>query len=322
MMRVFQVNRLPGCRSFQGRESAFTFLEIVVAMAVLAVALIPIFGIIHKGAEETDFNASQAYAINKASEILNAMLDNIPFEAIRAGNPAVLKTADLAGIRDYDKFDDTWCRKMAEMLFPNGDKAGGGYACKGIHTDPRGISYLVTLKVEDVCASVAPSDEKPENLQIGSGYPTSTPNDFPEHPRGDLTFSFLRNPAKLSSPKWLQAYNPNPTGSSLAGLPRWETELPANVSEPAENIYLDEGYGGFSANAPRFIDPTAARYTQRMAADKVNYTTDDRYAYCTMKKLIIEVQWNLEKALYSDPETEGKGCRRIHLMTLKGDISR
>lgn len=305
-----------------GPASAFTFLEIVMAMAVMAVALIPIFGVIHKGTEETDANASQAFAINKASEILNAMLDNVPFEAIRAGNPALLKTDDLAHVKDYERYGDAWAKEMAEMLFPDGGKSSGGYLCKGIHTDPRGISYLVTLKVEDVCATVPPGNEKPENLRIGPGYPVTPPNDFPEHPRGDFTFSFLRNPAKVSSPKWMQSYNPNPLGGALTGLPRWETELPGNVSEPPDNIYKDEGYGGFGPDAPRFIDPTAARYTQRMAGDKVNYTSDERYAYCTMKKLIIEVQWNLEKPLYSKPDTESKGTRRIHLMTLKGDISR
>jgi len=301
---------------FSGHARAFTFLEIVIAMGVIAVALIPIFGVIHKGAEETDLNASQAFAINKGSEILNALLDNVPVEAIRAGNPAVMKTSDLSGVKDYTKYDAVWCKKMAEMLFPDCPDTSGGYSCKGIVTDPRGVSYAVTLKVEDVCASPAPADAKPETTT-----PPKAPTDFPE--LREMSFSFLRNPAKISSSKWTQQYNPNPTGGSLAGFPRWETEcVPNNVSESPDSIYTDDNYTGFSADAPRFVNPSGVRFTQRMVAEKVNYTSDDSFAYCTMKKLIIEVQWNSDRSLYSQPEKEGVGIKRVHLMTLKGDLSR
>ncbi|HNW36531.1 MAG TPA: prepilin-type N-terminal cleavage/methylation domain-containing protein, partial [Candidatus Ozemobacteraceae bacterium] len=61
---------------FMHRRRALTFIEIIIAMAILTIALLPIFNMIHKGTEDTDLNASQAFAITKASDVLNAMLDN------------------------------------------------------------------------------------------------------------------------------------------------------------------------------------------------------------------------------------------------------
>ena len=52
----------------------------------------------------------------------------------------------------------------------------------------------------------------------------------------------------------------------------------------------------------------------------VSYTADENFKYCGLKRLIIEVQWNIEKAYLNNPEQTGAGLRRIHLMTIKADI--
>lgn len=288
-----------------------TFLEIMVAMAILITAMLPVFTFIHKGAEDTDANAAQAFALTKATEILNMLLDNVPFEALRQGTPALLKTSDICHLREYQNYNDNWAREMANILFPECEQISGGYLCKGTHKDARGISYLAILKVEDVTASLGSPNEKPEKIRIGSSYPDSPPVEFPDHPKGDLTFAFLMNPTKILSSNWFyKDYDQNPLGSR--DKPRWELDLPNGVSESPINIYKEDDY----------INPYAIRYTQRMAADKVNYTNDPRYQYCTMKKLIIEIKYNIEKQYFTKPDVESKGTRRIHLMTIKGDIQR
>lgn len=312
----------PGmCRACRApnRRSAMTMVEIVIAMAILAIALLPIFNMIQKGTEDTDLNAAQAFAITKASEVLNAVLDNIPFEVIRMGNPGYLSISKLPA-DEYARYDANWLKGIAQMLFPGSVADGNrGYPCRGIMTDPRGISYLVTLYVEDLAAPPAPADAKPDRRKIGTGFPDSAPADFPEC--NEMTFSFLQNPGKLSDPNWYQKYN---VFSSSAKAPRWETELTADrkgVAEPGENIYRDEGYP-VGDDLPRFLDPTAVRYTQRMSTEKVNYTDDDAFSYCTMKRLIIEIQWNMEKKYYKQPDSDGPEIQRIHLITMKGDINR
>jgi len=301
------------------RRRALTFIEIMIALVILAVALLPVFNMIHKGTEDTDLTASQAFAITKASDVLNAALDNIPFEILRMGNPGYLSISNLPA-SEYSRYDANWLEGIAKMLFPGSTAEGArGYPCRGIVTDPRGIGYLVTLYVEDLAAPPASADTKPERKQIGAGFPVSAPTDFSSV--NELTFSFLQNPGRLSDPKWFQKYNPFTT---TAMAPRWETELTPDkngVAQPTDNIYKDEGYDA-GDDSPRFLNPTAARYTQRMSSEKVNYTDDDTFAFCTMKRLIVEVQWNMDKRLYKNPDSDGPEIQRVRLITMKGDINR
>jgi len=95
---------------------AVTFIEIVIAVGILAVAMIPLFGLISRQTVDTDRNASQAFAMNKASEILNTLLDNVPFAALRQGNPGFIRVDDLAGKSKFRRFNEDWARKMVPVL--------------------------------------------------------------------------------------------------------------------------------------------------------------------------------------------------------------
>jgi hypothetical protein len=39
-----------------------------------------------------------------------------------------------------------------------------------------------------------------------------------------------------------------------------------------------------------------------------------------MKKLLVQVQWNLEQKYFKTPEESKGRVQRVHLMTIKGDI--
>ena len=71
------------------KKKAITFLEILIAAVVMAIAMIPVFGMLSRQTVETDKNVTQAFAINKATEILNFLLDNVSIVAIREGNPTM-----------------------------------------------------------------------------------------------------------------------------------------------------------------------------------------------------------------------------------------
>ncbi len=308
---------------FKYSDKAFTLVEIVLAMAILAATMVPIFFFMSKGATETDFNVSRMFAISRASEVLNAMLDNVPFQTLRAGIPAYIKVDDLADAKGYEKYDDAWAQKFINTVFPGSVKTATGYPCQCEVTDPRGMHYKITLRVEDIVSPTASAAEKPAMKKIGDEYPTKPPIEFSPAATGEVTFAFLKNPARLQSQAWHKTtYLPNPIGMlPKLGEYRFESELPKKVSENYENFYLDEGYTGVHPNAPRFVNPTATRLTQRMARAEVSYTKDDKFRYCGLKRLIIEVQWNVEPAHMKNPEKTGTGLKRIHLMTIKADIN-
>lgn len=294
---------------------AVTFIEIVVAVAILAVTMIPLFGLMSRQTVETDKNAAQAFAINKASEVLNTILDNVPFAALRHGNPGYIKIDDLAGLPRFAKYNDNWAKKLVPILFQGSQKEAAGYPCRGIVTDSRGIHYLVHLRVEDIASEKKP--QKPERIQVGDSFPAGNPKDFPES--SELSFTFLRNPALISDGSWIQDYAEDP---SETGKPFSELDIGQGkgVSEAPGNVYLDQGMEGSEANAPRFLNPTAERYTSKMVTEKAVYETSEKFAWCSMKKLVVQVQWNLDQRYFNNPEEKNGKIQRIHLMTIKGDI--
>jgi len=303
-------------------SAAFTLIEIILAMAILAATMVPIFFFMSKGASDTDFNVSRMFAINRASEILNAMLDNVPFQALRAGIPGFIKVEDLKDVDGYDRFDEAWAAKFVNTVFPGSEKSAAGYPCACVVSDPRGQFYKITLRVEDITSPVASKDEKPPLQKIGKDYPAKPPKDFSPVGTGEPTFSYLKNPAKLMSQSWHQrVYLPNPVGMlPKSGEFRFETELPDKVSENHENFYRDDGYEKYHDDAFRFSDPTATRLTQRLAKTQVGYTNNEELKFCGFKRLIVEIQWNIDKPFLKTPEQTGAGMRRIHLMTIKADI--
>lgn len=304
------------------RQNAFTMVEIVLAMAILAATMVPVFYFMSKGAADTDYNVSRMFAISRASETLNAMLDNVPFQALRAGIPAYIRIDDLAGVEGYENFNEEWATRFINTVYPGSEKTSAGWPCQIVISDPRGQHYKITLRVEDIPALAKSVNFKQEMKKIGNEYPGKAPADFAAFPTQEPTFSFLKNPAKLQSQAWHQIkYVPNPVSQMSDGTNHlFETELPKKVSENHENFYRDEGYDKFHADAFRFENPTAVRMNQRMAKSLVSYSNDENFKYCGLKRLIIEVQWNIEKAYMKKPEQPGTGLRRIHLMTIKADI--
>ena len=297
-----------------GGKRAVTFLEIVIAVSILVIALIPLFGMMSRQTVETDKNASEAFAINKASEILNTIIDNVPFAAIRQGNPGYIKISDLKGDKNYSKYDSRWAKKIVNVLFPGSKKDSSGYKCQTVISDARGIHYQIHLRVEDV---VSVKKGKPETQKVGTRFPDGKPSEFRE--AKELTFSFLKNPALIDDGNWIQDYAEEDSSSK----PSNELELESGnrgVSVSPQNIYQDEGYQGLPVTAPKFKNPTAIRYCQRGVATPVPYDVSDDFKYCTMKKLLVQIQWNLDKQYFKTPEVNKGRVQRIHLMTLKGDL--
>lgn len=306
------------------RTDGITFLEIMIATLILSIALLPVFFMLNKGTEDTDLNAAQAFAINKATEVLNTILDSVPFEALRIGNPGLLCTEDIKHLPEYDKssptaifkLDDKFAENMSKLIFGNGRTAGplpNSWNCQGIVSDPRGISYLLTLSVEEVA-----------DLETVPSPPPEISSEFPE--KKIFSMGFFVNPLVLSAPNWIASYVPTTTGlktiiGSSYQYPRFELE---QKKQPIPNDENDV----FHVAAPRtnifqqadFTNPLRKRLSQKQNVDAVRYNTPDKFT--CMKRLILEVQWVMEKRYFKDPRANSTAVQRIHLIAFKGDVAR
>lgn len=298
------------------QKRAVTLVEILIAVTVMVVAMVPLFGIMSRQTVETDRNAAQAFAITKATEILNAMLDNVTFASIREGNPGYIKVSDLANNDRYEDYSDAWAKKMSKMLFNNETPDSNGYKCRGIVTDSKGISYLIHMRVEDVYSTIKLA--KPERIKVGERYGNIEVEPEPLSEMDEVSFAFLKNPSMLTYSKWTQDFAESIDDRSK---PLTELDLPGAVSESPINIYEDENIDSINSNNKYgYKNPTAERYTPRMVMAKVPYETTKECSWCPFKRLIVQVQWNLEQAYYSNPESDKGNVQRIHLMAIKGDI--
>ncbi|NLI77048.1 MAG: hypothetical protein GX442_11485 [Candidatus Riflebacteria bacterium] len=257
-----------------------TLPEVVLAMFVLASALIPIFGLLTQDVKDTDTLVSQAFAIDRARLVLNTLLDEVPFSNLRAGNPAILVGPQAAS--------------LALLLFPNGAKAGGGYACEGIATDPRGIHYHIYLRSEPI--------------------EDTTPN-FTE---GEFYFSFFRNPTPEDQPGWATMTAEATVTEVTHNQPSiYQTGGPTNPGAVIPPYRYLAGPANTTLWGPEhdFRTGTRVRVDQRQV---VQADADGRF--CLMQRLLLQIRWNLAMKEYSRPTTSAGRPQRIHVITYKANL--
>jgi len=301
-------------------KSALGLLEIVIALVILALSAIPVFTLLTRQTVDTEQSAAEAFAVNKASDVLTALLDNVPFATLRQGNPAYIATSHLPDLPKYADYRSSgghsdWAKKMSKVLFNHDDVEGPGFKCRGIFEDAKGMSFLVHVRVEDVKAAKK-ANRKPELMKIGTAYPGGAPTDFSKS--DEMTFSYLKNPSMLLSSKWFPDYLERPEPS--AGRPLTEMDLPGQIAMPPNNVYLDEDMNAMCGSGPNvdsFLDPTAARYT---AMQVLPEKTVPNMGESVMKIITVQVQWNASAAGKSNPEHQSPELSRVHLIALKADL--
>lgn len=148
---------------------ALSLIEILIATFILAMAALPMLGVIGSGAADTDVLRSTLFAQTSASGILDAALDALPFESlVRSGE----MVPDLDG-----KNPEPGVGKIITVSDPNraaqgkaflnliGGSADDGLA-RGTLRDERGGTYRVKLFVFPVPAVVSASDSDGSALRF------------------------------------------------------------------------------------------------------------------------------------------------------------
>lgn len=154
------------------KKQGVTLSEIVLAMLILAAAFLPLLGVIGTSSSDSDVANSVVFAQTTIRNILETLLDDVPFYAIR---PAASQVSDVDGTNPeddvaeiFDLADPVFDRKTFLTLLGN-DASADNFA-RGTITDERGLEYHTKLYV----------------FPIPVSSPVSTDN--------DLSFSFLPRP--------------------------------------------------------------------------------------------------------------------------------
>lgn len=114
-------------------RKGMTLMEIMVALLILAFAFLPIIGVIGTSTKDTDVANSYVYAQTTARNILDTLLDDVPFNSIREGTSSEDKVAKLYDYGTY-KVDS-----FLSMIGATTEEA------KGEIVDERGTTYTIKI---------------------------------------------------------------------------------------------------------------------------------------------------------------------------------
>ncbi len=131
------------------KRRGVTLLEIITALLILAFAFIPLIGVIGTSSGDSDVANSVAFAQTTARNILDTLLEDVPFYAVR---PAAAPVSDIDGSNPEDSVaeitdlaDPAFDRHAFLALFGN-DASADNFA-RGEVRDERNQVYRLKLYV-------------------------------------------------------------------------------------------------------------------------------------------------------------------------------
>lgn len=122
-----------------------SLLEIMVALLIMAFAFIPLVGVIGTGATDTDVAKSYIFAQTTARNILDNLLDNVPFQCIRVAPGSVTDADGSNAETDVSQFVNTPEYPVASFLALLGNNGVADTFGRGELRDERGTRYFTKL---------------------------------------------------------------------------------------------------------------------------------------------------------------------------------
>ncbi len=210
---------------YNRQNRGVTLLEIVSALLILAFAFLPIFGMITTSSKDTDISESYIYAQTAARNILDSLLDDVPFYAI---NVAGSQVGDIGGgneepnvgaLSDIAPPLGPAYQVASFIKFIGNDPAVDKFT-RGELVDDRGTKYKVKIFVFPVPAKAA--------FDINT----------------DLSFRYLPRPEFEKQSGW---YTTSPTEANahiVSGDSPYNMALDPVVTKDARSLGAQEGPAG------------------------------------------------------------------------------
>lgn len=128
------------------RRAGLTFVEVMLAFLLLGLVFLPIFMFLTGAVKDTERFYTETIAISRAKFIMDSLMFQVPWRAIREGNPCVFQDPkDKLGVntllsRAVPKMFGDGCKTPDPKVF-NGD---------GLYTCRKGFKYRARVKVVDL----------------------------------------------------------------------------------------------------------------------------------------------------------------------------
>lgn len=150
-------------RNALSNNKGVSLIEIMAAVFILAVAFLPIIGVLSGSASDTDVANARAFAQTQARNILDTLLEDVPFNSFLDSDGSVssldgsISFDNVARIVEYE--DSSFEPSSFLRMLGNADAVSGdpvdSYA-RGVLRDERGIEYSVWLFVFPIPAIEGP----------------------------------------------------------------------------------------------------------------------------------------------------------------------
>ncbi len=143
-MYIIQFNKKALCMK---QRRGITLLEIMSALLILAFAFLPLIGVIGTSSSDSDVANSNVFAQTAARNILDTLLEDVPFNSIRV---AAGKVSDFDGGNPQDnvaEIADFGAFNKSTFLSLLGNDSGADSFARGEVTDERGIIYKTRIYV-------------------------------------------------------------------------------------------------------------------------------------------------------------------------------
>ncbi len=154
---------------------AITFVEVMVAVLLLATILLPVFNFLTNSVKETERIYVEVMAISHAKQIMDTILFQIPWRALREGNPCTFADPleDDPVKKDYPEVKGAveFMRDIIPQIFREGCELDGKhFKGDGLYKTDKGFWIRARVKVVDLdnnlSINILDKNSNPKEFQI------------------------------------------------------------------------------------------------------------------------------------------------------------
>lgn len=123
-----------------------TFVEVMLAFLILGIMFLPIFFFLNGAVKDTEKFYTETVAISRAKFIMDSMMFQIPWRAIRSGNPCVFEDPkNIAGVNSL-------VRRAVPKMFGDGSATADPdkFVGDGLYVCRKGFKFRARTKVVDL----------------------------------------------------------------------------------------------------------------------------------------------------------------------------